>query len=66
MSWNEVTIVNQRREFVDLAEHEAANISVLCRRFAISRKTGYKWIERSRRGWPDWAGPVARPREEPR
>lgn len=35
-----------RREFVLLASQPDANISSLCRRFEISRKTGYKWIGR--------------------
>ena len=35
-----------REEFVMLAHHEDANISRLCRQFNISRKTGYKWIDR--------------------
>jgi len=55
MSWNEVTTVSQRKEFVDLAMNDGANISELCRRFGISRKTGYKWIARSRGDAEDWA-----------
>lgn len=35
-----------RREFVTLASQPEANVSGLCRRFGISRKTGYKWIGR--------------------
>jgi transposase-like protein len=35
-------------EFVTLANQEAANMSALCRRFDISRKTGYKWLNRYR------------------
>ncbi|HPJ33399.1 MAG TPA: IS481 family transposase [Spirochaetota bacterium] len=46
MPWNEVTIVSLRREFVNLALKEGANISLLCRRYNISRKTGHKWIKR--------------------
>ena len=38
----------QREEFVRLAERESVNISELCRRFGISRKTGYKWMQRWR------------------
>ena len=36
----------QREEFVQLARQPQANISELCRRFGISRKTGYKWLGR--------------------
>jgi transposase InsO family protein len=46
MPWKVVTIMSQRKEFVSLASTEDAIISELCRRFDISRKTGYKWLER--------------------
>jgi len=46
MPWKENTRVSLRLEFVTLALVEEANISRLCDRFGISRKTGYKWIER--------------------
>lgn len=35
-----------RREFALLAEHPQSNIRELCRRYGISPKTGYKWLER--------------------
>jgi len=38
--------MSQRREFVRLAQAEGVNFSQLCERFGISRKTGYKWLER--------------------
>jgi len=40
-----------REEFV-LAAEETSNFSALCREFGISRKTGYKWVERYRMGMP--------------
>jgi transposase InsO family protein len=46
MSWKQVTIMSQRKEFVTLALQEGANITELCNGFEISRKTGYKWIKR--------------------
>ena len=46
MPWNEYTVVDQREEFVKFARMPDANISELCRRFEISRKTGYKWLGR--------------------
>lgn len=48
MPWKVVTVMSHRKEFVSLASAEDANISELCRRFDISRKTGYKWLERFR------------------
>ena len=46
MPWRDATMVNLREEFVRLASQEGANVSELCRRFEISRKTGYKWLRR--------------------
>lgn len=37
---------DQREEFVHLARQPGANVSELCRRYGISRKTGYKWLGR--------------------
>jgi transposase InsO family protein len=48
MGWQEVSIVQSRREFVRLASQEGANVAELCRRFEISRTTGYKWLDRAR------------------
>jgi transposase len=45
MPWKEVSVVNLRKEFVDLAKN-SENITRLCKNFGISRKTGYKWLER--------------------
>jgi transposase InsO family protein len=46
MPWSEVSIVDQRREFVRLAMQEGANRRELCRRFGIHPDTGYKWLSR--------------------
>jgi transposase InsO family protein len=35
-----------RQEFIKLLHAESLNFSELCRRYGISRKTGYKWAER--------------------
>jgi transposase InsO family protein len=48
MGWQEVSVVQSRREFVKLASQDGANLAELCRRFEISRTTGYKWLERAR------------------
>jgi transposase InsO family protein len=40
--------VEQRKEFLEAYMGREMSISALCRRFAISRKTGYKWIARFR------------------
>ena len=46
MPWRELSIMDQREEFVRLASVAGANRSELCRRFDISRDKGYKWLER--------------------
>lgn len=46
MPWEVVTAMSRRKEFVHLARGEAVNMTRLCSRFGISRKTGYKWLER--------------------
>lgn len=46
MPWKDWTAMSQRLEFVMLAQAEGANISGLCRRYGVSRKSGYKWIRR--------------------
>ncbi|WP_441007307.1 helix-turn-helix domain-containing protein, partial [Paraburkholderia fungorum] len=42
--------MNLRLEFVELASQEGANRRELCRRFGISPKTGYKWLDRHAQG----------------
>jgi transposase-like protein len=50
MPWNEVSVMDQRREFVRLALQEGANRRELCRRFGISPDIGYKWLARWQAG----------------
>lgn len=47
MPWKEVSTMSARREFVNLAKAPGANVRELCRRFAISPTTAYKWMGRS-------------------
>ena len=46
MAWKDVSVMSQREEFVVLASADGANVSKLCRRFGVSRKTGHKWLSR--------------------
>lgn len=50
MPWREVSIMDERGEFVRLAGGERVNRQELFRRFGISAKTGYKWLGRATRG----------------
>jgi len=46
MPWKEYTKMSQRYEFALLASQERCNFSQLCKRFNITRPTGYKWLRR--------------------
>ena len=46
MSWMETCAVQQREAFVKAALSRTVSITALCRRFHVSRKTGYKWLGR--------------------
>jgi len=50
MPWKEVTPMSQRHEFVSLAREASVPLSELARRFGISRKTAYKWLQRDQAG----------------
>jgi len=65
MPWNEVSVVDQRREFVRLASVEGTNRRELCRRFGISAETGYKWLQRSDAGEAGFADRSRRPLTSP-
>jgi transposase len=65
MPWQEVSIMEQRREFVRLALLEGANRRELCRRFAIHPDTGYKWLARWAAGEHDLADRSRRPHASP-
>jgi len=58
MPWRESCAMDERMRFI--VDHMADDwtMTELCERYAISRKTGYKWLERYRLGGP--AGLAAR------
>ncbi|WP_342712683.1 IS481 family transposase [Bradyrhizobium sp. B124] len=47
MPWREVSLMDQRKEFVRLFQQPDVNRRELCRRFQISPKTAYKWLARA-------------------
>lgn len=66
MPWQEATTMSLREEFVMLATQHGANMRELCRRFQISPKTGYKWLDRyEREGWAGLADRSPRPHSSP-
>jgi transposase InsO family protein len=66
MAWREMSVTDQRREFVALARLEGANVAALCRRFGISRQTGHLWLRRAAAGETCFADRSRRPHTSPR
>lgn len=48
MPWKETCVMDERVEFIGLYRRGDYSMSELCREFGISRKTGYKYLERYR------------------
>lgn len=46
MPWRTCEAMDSRRDFVELASREGANMRGLCDRFKVSPPTGYKWLAR--------------------
>ena len=66
MGWREISVADQRQEFVLLASLAGANISALCERFGISRQTGHLWLRRFAAGEPAFENRSRRPLHSPR
>lgn len=66
MPWGTMSQMSLRRDFVLLAIKSECSFSELCRRFGVSRKTGYKWLERYKgEGEAGLADRSRRPRRSP-
>lgn len=46
MPWKETCAMNEREAFIAAWLQPGSDLSYLCRRFHIARKTGHKWIKR--------------------
>lgn len=46
MPWHQTEPMNERARFVHVYQEKIYSMTELCSRFGISRKTGYKWINR--------------------
>ena len=46
MTWEGVTIMDQRVRFISEYLDRHFSVAEICRQFNISRKTGYKWLTR--------------------
>ena len=65
--WMTKKLIEQRYEFVNLARQPDANVAGLCRRFGLSRKCAYKWLERfAQGGKAALADRPRRPKRSPR
>ena len=53
MPWRSGTVMDSRLEFIRLAELGELSMTELCRRFGISRQTGYLYLRRYRQAGPD-------------
>lgn len=50
MPFQETRVMDERRRFIDEVHRSLRSFSEICRRFGISRKTGYKWLDRFEQG----------------
>jgi transposase InsO family protein len=46
MVWKETCAMEERIRFVDAVVENTETFAAVCRRFGVSRKTGYKWLAR--------------------
>ena len=44
MGWQETGIMDERLKFITACLAGDDTMSLICERFGISRKTGYKWL----------------------
>ena len=56
----ETRVVDKRMRFVAAVEAGEETMAALCRRFELSRKTGYKWLARYCAGGLDGLGDRSR------
>lgn len=65
MPWKASSLVQQRQKFIDEYMMQEGSVAELARRFEISRKTAYKWIDRFLAGC-ELSDRSRRPRSSPR
>src|SRR5260370_37911831 len=46
MPWEERSLMDVRLRFVQDVHRPGWSVAEVCRRYQVSRKTGYKWLER--------------------
>lgn len=66
MGWKSRTIVDERVRFIAELQTTELSFAEVCRRFGISRKSGYKWVQRYEEGGPEaLVSRASAPRESP-
>src|SRR3989440_12522674 len=62
MPWEERLLMDVRLRFVQDIHRPGWSVAEVCRRYQVSRKTGYKWLERYGKAGPaGLAGPPPPP-----
>ena len=46
MPWQETCVRDERTHFIVDWKRDEESMAELCRRYSVSRKTGYKWLQR--------------------
>lgn len=66
MAWHETSVMNERIRFIHDYEEGVYDMTELCERYGISRKSGYKWVGRySEGGYYALADRSRRPHHSP-
>lgn len=66
MPWRETLLMDQRVQFIADYQRDVFDLAGLARRYGISRKTAYKWLDRYETGGPaGLADRSRRPRQSP-
>lgn len=66
MPWNARTALEQRKAFIEEWQVKQDDFAELCRKYEISRQTGYKWVNRfEAQGWAGLADLSRAPNESP-
>ena len=53
MGWTETSVLDERLQFIEECKSQEWSMAEVCRRFEVSRKTGYKWLGRYEAGGID-------------
>jgi transposase len=48
MPWEEVTVMSQKRKFIEASQQFSGSFKALCASFGITPKTGYKYLKKHR------------------